>query len=503
MSDRVDVVIIGSGYGGSAVAARVAPHGRVLILERGRVYKPGDFPQHLPGLVRAYHSRRNPLGLWGLRLGRGTGNAYVSGVGGASLVNYGITQAPDDHVFADWPLSRGELAPYYARANAVLRPSPAPVADDLGDKGLLDLLEPGRRVDLHNTIDWDRCTYCGFCVPGCNLSAKRSLDTTYHPLATAYGAEIRAEREVVGLASDARGGWRLIVRRTGGSPKDDETIGARHLVLAGGTFGTLDLLYRDRAHIPLSDWFGRAMTMNGDGLAFLYNTSHPISGHHGAPITTSVHVPFTDPSGRERTLNIMSGRIPRIATRLSALTLALLANVLGQSEGPRDAASARARRRLLDLVRTGPRGALAHTLMYKLDAEDSSGGRAVFDDQGRSALEWPDYQDDPIVRFAARRLEEWAAKIGGVLIPDVSALPGMRSFGVHALGGCRMGASVDDGVVDTAGRVFRPGGGVYPGLRIADASIIPSSLGVPSSLTVAALGERVGEHLAADLRAGR
>lgn len=500
MSDRVDVVVIGSGYGGSAVAARVAPHGRTLVLERGRVWRPGDFPSHLPGLAGAYHSRRNPLGLWGMRLGEGTGNAYVSGVGGASLVNYGITQAPEDHVFDDWPLSRDALAPYYARALEVLRPTPSPLADALGDKDFLDHVEPGRRVDLVNTIDWDRCTHCGLCVPGCNVSAKRSLDVTYLAIAKRHGAEVRAEREVVAIEPDGDA-WRVVVRQTGARPGAEEVIPARHVVLAAGTFGTLDLLHRQRDRLPTTGWFGREMTMNGDGLAFLYNTSHPLSGHHGAPITTSVHLPFVDPNGRERTLNVMSGRIPKVAMRFSALVLGLFGGALGRRRGPRDAATTRAWRRFLDVLRTDPRGALAHTFMYKLDAEDSSGGRAVFDADGRSALAWPDYQDDPIVRFAARRLEEWAARVGGILVPDVSGLPGMRSFGVHPLGGVRMGQGPDGGVVDTAGRLFRPSGGVYSGLRVADASIIPSSLGVPSSLTVAALGERVGEDLAAELQA--
>jgi cholesterol oxidase len=74
----------------------------------------------------------------------------------------------------------------------------------------------------------------------------------------------------------------------------------------------------------------------------------------------------------------------------------------------------------------------------------------------------------------------------------------MRSFGVHPLGGCAMGDSVETGVVDHAGRVFAPGGGVYPGLRIADASIFPGSLGVPPSLTVAALAERIAETMIAE-----
>lgn len=503
----LDVIVIGSGYGGSVMAARLAPHGRVLVLERGRSYTPSDLPRTLREVARARHHGRNPLGLWGMRLGRGTGNAYVSGVGGASLVNYGITARPDDHVLARWPGGVAAYDPWYAKAREVLRPSPAPIGPSLGDMQVIDELEPGRRVDLENTIDWERCTYCGRCVPGCPNGSKRNLEASYLGLARAAGAMVAPEREVIGLErltpSDRPAGagaaWRAIVRHTDSG--ELEALESRHVVLAGGTFGTMDLLHRERALLPLSPWFGRAMSMNGDALAFIYNTRAPLSGNHGAPITTSARVRFVDPGGLERTLTIMSGRIPAVVMRASAFGLMVVSRLVGHAAGPRDEASKRARRVLLDALRLDPRGALAHTFMYKLDAEDSSSGYAVFDGDGQVALEWPDYQEDPIMRFAAARLEAWAMKLGGTVVPDVSTLPGMRSFGVHALGGCRMGATVDDGVVDAVGRVFDPRGGVYPGLRVVDASILPSALGVPSSLTIAALAERAAADLAPVLRA--
>lgn len=495
-----DVIIIGSGYGGSVMASRLAPYGRVLLLERGRRWNPGDFPVSLAGLVRAWHGERNPLGLWSMRLARGTGNAYVSGLGGASLVNYGITAQPKDHVFSRWPMSATDMAPYFARARSVLRPTHAPFADELGDKAFIDWIEPGRRVDFENAIDWDACTACGRCVPGCNLGAKRSLDRTYLALAADLGAQIETKRELIGFRQRGAG-WELVVRH-GDERGRTETLLTRHLVLAAGTFGTLDLLHRERESLPLSPWFGRAMTMNGDGLAFLYDTRHRLDTHHGAPITTTARLTFIDPDGHPRTLSIMSGRIPALALRPAAATLSLLAELLGEATpaGDRDPRAVRALRRARDLLLPGAQGALAHSFMYKLDAEDSGRGYAVFDAQGRSALEWPDYQDDPIMRFAAERLDEWGRRVGATRIRDVSGLPGFRSFGVHPLGGCRMGASVDDGVVDTFGRVLRPRGGVYEGLYIVDASVIRSSLGVPSSLTVAAIAERVAEHLGAELR---
>jgi cholesterol oxidase len=117
-------------------------------------------------------------------------------------------------------------------------------------------------------------------------------------------------------------------------------------------------------------------------------------------------------------------------------------------------------------------------------------------------MDWADYASEPVLRFAAERLRAWSRLTGGVLVPDLGTLPvpGVRSFGVHPLGGARMGRDAGTGVVDDRGRVFAPGGdgrGVYEGLFIADGSIVPGAVGVPPSLTIAALGEHVAAGILA------
>jgi cholesterol oxidase len=481
----IDTLVIGSGYGGSVIAARLAPHGRVAVVERGDWWRTGDFPETIRGLARAYASRGNPTGLWGVRFGEGAALAYASAVGGSSPVNYGITARPDDHAFDGWPVDAAELAPWYARSREVLRPDRDPRAGDLGDQQWLDLVEPGRRVDLENTIDWAGCTRCGRCVPGCNVGAKRSLDRTYLELALRGGAELRPRTEVVALAR-VDGGWVASLRATGGGAV--EALRARTVVIAAGTLGTLDLLHRSA--IAVGPAFGQRISLNGDALAFLYDTGHRLSGHAGTPISTSVRIPFVGADGRTRTLTVMSGRVPRAAMRLAAAAL----HVLGRLRG--------ARTRLRDAFAIEPRGALSRTFMYKLDAQDEGRGTARFGDHG-VVVDWPDYADDPILRFAEERLRAWARTVGGTVIPNVARLPGMRGFSVHPLGGCRIGRTIDDGVVDPMGRVFDPRGGVYPGLRIADASIIPASLGVPPSWTIAALAERIADDMVREASARR
>ncbi|MCB9492226.1 MAG: GMC family oxidoreductase [Dehalococcoidia bacterium] len=481
----IDVLVVGSGYGGSVVAARLAPHARVVLVERGRWWRPGDFPETVSDLCRAYRSARNPRGLWSVQLGRGTGVGLASAVGGSSPINYGITSRPDDHAFATWPVSAAELAPWFERARAVLRPEPDPLADELGDRRFLDLVEPGRRVDLENTIDWRRCTRCGRCVPGCNVGAKRALDETYLELALRAGAELRAETEVRALVRRGDDGYAVEVRPTGGGAP--EWLHARTVVLAAGTLGTLDLLRH--AEVPVGPRFGQDISLNGDALAFLHDVPYPLSGHSGAPISTSVRIPFVGDDGHTRTLMVMSGRVPRTAMRFAAAALGVL-GALRRFPTAGDAW----RRRLHDLRTVDEGGALSRTFMYKLDGEDSARGVARFTARG-AVVDWPDYADDPILHFADQRLRAWAEAVGGTVVPNVARLPGMRSFSVHPLGGCRMGATFEDGVVDDVGRVFAPSGGVHPGLRIADGSIVPTSLGVPPSWTIAALAERIADDL--------
>lgn len=488
-----DLVVIGSGYGGSVIAARMAARGRVLIVERGRRWTPGEFPAGVMGLGRAYMSQRNPGGLWAMRLGDGTGNAFASAFGGSSVVNYGITAEPDAGAFAGWPIDGAALAAPMKRALDVLRPSVNPIGDQLGDKQFLDKVEPGARVDLMNTIDWELCDQCGRCVPGCNRGAKRSLDRSYLEMATRAGAEVRLETLALGMAP-IPGGWGVELQPAAGGAV--EQVQTRQLVLAAGTLGTLDLLHRSREHVPVGAQFGKAMSMNGDGLAFLYDTRHQLSSHSGAPISTSVRLPFQAPDGSTRTLMVMSGRVPMAAMRFTGAALAVLGDALGLPGFGSRGGLGGLRRRLRDLLAVGERGALAHSFMYKLDGQDASRGTARFTDGG-AVIDWPDYADDPVMQFAERRLRVWAQRVGGRVIPNVARLPGMRSFSVHPLGGCRMGRSVDDGVVDPYGRVFDPRGGVHRGLRIADGSIIPRSLGVPPSLTIAALAERIAENMQA------
>lgn len=479
------------------MAARLAPHCRVLVAERGRRFEPGDFPDTMAGIKAELQTGNNPLGLWGVRMGTGTGVAYANALGGGSVLNYGITTRPEACAFTSWPLSEHELSPWFDRASEVLAPTPNPLAGSHADKAFLDEVEPGRRFDFDNTIDWTRCTQCGECVPGCNQGAKLSLDRTYLAMAQQAGAEIRTQRRAKSITPLPTGGYRVALHHTATRGVED-VVFAKRVVLAAGVFGTLDILHHNRRHLPTSSQLGQQMSMNGDALAVLYDTTRRVDPHHGAPVSTSVRLRYHGDDG-PRTVTVMSGRVPQAALRLAASGLAAIAGVSHQKQASRGRAMLR---RMRDFARPGGDGALAHTFFYFIDAQDRALGTVRFRED-RAVLDWPNYAEEPIIRFAIERLGQWADKVGGTLLENVAQLPGKRSLGIHPLGGCQMGADIDSGVTDTYGRVFKPGGGVYEGLRVVDGSVMPGALGVPPSFTIAAVAERAADNLVAEVLAAR
>ena len=121
----------------------------------------------------------------------------------------------------------------------------------------------------------------------------------------------------------------------------------------------------------------------------------------------------------------------------------------------------------------------------------------AFDGHGRAVMDYPGYGDEPILRFASEKLQSWATTLRVRRFRDLGTWPGMRHFGVHPLGGATMGASFFEGVADSTGRVWKPEGGFYEGLRVVDGSLIPTALGVPPSWTITAVAERAADAILA------
>ncbi|MGC7102116.1 GMC oxidoreductase [Amycolatopsis lurida] len=318
-----DVIVIGSGFGGSVAAYRLADAGlHVCLLERGRSYPPGAFPRS-PYRMKTnfWDPSEGYYGLYDLWHSREVAGVVASGLGGGSLIFANVLLRKDERTFAEqwgedgegepWPVSRADLDPHYDRVEEVLAPQRYPIelppygqahrARALRDAAdtlrlpwftpelAVTFAAPGRPPspgepipeaipNLHGRPR-ETCRLCAECCFGCNYGSKNSLDLNYLTLAQDVGAEIHPLCEVRQLRPHARGylvgyvrhdlgraGRATATHDTGVLPQ--RTITADRVVLAAGTFGSTFLLLKNRAALPgLSDRLGSRFSTNGDFLA--------------------------------------------------------------------------------------------------------------------------------------------------------------------------------------------------------------------------------------------
>ncbi|WP_164017481.1 GMC oxidoreductase [Pyxidicoccus trucidator] len=331
-----DAIIVGSGFGGSVMAYRLAEAGlRVCLLERGRAYPPGSFPRSPYGMRRNFWDPSEGMyGLFNLWSFKGLGGVVSAGLGGGSLIYANVLLRKDEKTFIhedlgnggyeSWPVTREDLDPHYdevERMMAVQRyplehapySSTAktlamklaaerlgrsadwqlpPLAVTFGNPG--DTPVPGEPIreahpNLHGRTR-TTCRLCGECDIGCNFGSKNTLDYTYLSAAKRHGAELRTRAEVKSFWPGDGGGF--VVQyvdhseaREGERPEVSSellprvTLTADRLVLSAGTFGTTFLLLKNKEHFPaLSAKLGTRFCGNGDLLGFLLKCMDSASG---------------------------------------------------------------------------------------------------------------------------------------------------------------------------------------------------------------------------------
>lgn len=575
-----DVLIVGSGYGGSMAAAELAgkqvlENGtprpiRVGVLERGKEYAPGMFAsslQELPPHLRVHRSAHDttmgPLeALLDLRLGPDVSTLLGNGLGGGSLINAGVMEKPRLEQCERLPqVLRDELTDgFFDTVKAQLGASTQLHANPNMPQGglpktnaLRELARAGAgtgRVvfrpaaitvqvqDDPNDPDVPACTLCGDCMTGCNVGAKKSLDTTLLRDAYRQGAEIYTGASVLKIRKLAEGApgsraarWSVTTVYT------DESLRRRHeklellahrVILAAGTLGSTEILLRSRSYaLPLSKKLGQQFSGNGDNLAAVNggpqevrtttDEHQPLRGRGIGPTITSV-------VELDRML-VQEFAVPAPLKRLfeESVTTARLLHDLDKPPG---------------LSGVGASGcdsfgvdgdAMNNTLLVGLIGHDESAGQIQLDDpkrmddsrhlEGRVRIHWPEVRRSFLLERgfdAARQLARNArgAEVAFLPNPAWRLLPEDMEFlvksqrgpvlTVHPLGGCPMGESHLDGVVDDCGRVFDAGAAkaghpaVHEGLVVLDGSIIPSSLGANPSLLIAAVAKRAAGRLAAE-----
>ncbi|MGH3881761.1 MAG: GMC family oxidoreductase N-terminal domain-containing protein, partial [Actinophytocola sp.] len=372
-NEMVDAVVVGSGFGGSVSAYRVAAdNNSVVVLERGRRYPPGSFPTSPAGLARNLWDPSEGLqGLFDIWSFRHIEAVVASGVGGGSLIyanvmlrkdeNWFVTDAGPSGGYESWPVNRADLDPCYDQVEAVLgaRANPYPYPDSTpktramrraAERLDLDWVRPplavsfaaqGQRPgdpiagpagapdqNLHGAIR-HTCNLCGGCNVGCNSGSKNTLDYTYLSMAARAGADIR-DRCEVRVIKPVRGGYEVgYVRhepenegvRTDTSRLPVHTIRAKVVIMAAGALGTPYLLLRNEKHLPdLGPALGARFSGNGDLLGFVRSSPMPLEPSNGPVITGTIRVPDALDGGEGRGFYLQDGGYPGFVDWLVAAT---------------------------------------------------------------------------------------------------------------------------------------------------------------------------------------
>ncbi|AZS47089.1 GMC oxidoreductase [Microbacterium oxydans] len=517
-----DVVIVGSGFGGSVAALRLAEKGyRVRVYEAGRRFEDDDFAKTSWNLRRYLWAPM--LGCYGVQRIHRLPHVMIlagAGVGGGSL-NYANTLYQPGPAFFQDPQWRGiaewesELSPHYATAKRMLGvvehyPHTGPVerimagaADDLGVGSTFRRApvgvwfgKPGERTTdpFFGGEGPDRtgCTLCGNCMVGCRVGAKNTLMKNYLALAERRGVSIEALRTVSEVRELPGGGFAVTARRSGAWFRHGRrTVTAEQVVLAGGTWGTQQLLHRMKASGALprvSDALGRLTRTNSEALDGAVATAVPESLElaRGIAITTSFHVddrthvenvrygPGSNLMGALATVLVPGDR--GLGARLGSLIRQVLRSPVRQF-------------RLGNLRRWSERGIIALVMQtadnsLTLSLRRRFGRFVMTSAQGHGE---PNPSHLPQAHTAAAAIARRVEQEGGVSAEARGSWP--EVFGIpltaHFLGGAVISASPEDGVIDPYHRVWG-----HPGLHVVDGSAVPANPGVNPSLTITALAER-------------
>jgi cholesterol oxidase len=538
--ERFDAVVVGSGFGGSVTAYRLAEAGLdVCLLERGRPYPPGSFPDSPNEMARNFWDpSEGYYGLYDLWSFRGIEALVSSGLGGGSLIYANVLLRKDERWFVtedlarggyeSWPVTRAELDPHYDRVEAMIKPQRYPLehppydktpktrafaaaAERVGRRAELPPLAvsfandgrppvPGERIEeaepnLHGAPRYT-CRLVGECDIGCNLGAKNTLDFNYLSAAKRAGADLRTGAEVRSFAPREGGGFRITYVTHPG--RQEHAVAARRLVLSAGTLGTTFLLLKNRDALPgLSPRLGSRFCGNGDLLTFAINTAQPTDPAHGPVITSAIRYPDElDGSGEAgRGFYIEDAGVPGFVPWLvqsseapGALRRAAMVawRILRQRliGDPESNLSAEAAGILGD-------GRLAGSFLPLLGmGRDIPDGQMKLTKRGYLDVDWRTRKSGPYfdrLRAESRRLAE---AMGAEKFVDNPLWLMRRVITVHALGGCPMGRSAEEGVVDPWGRAYG-----CEGLHVADGSVMPGPVGPNPSLTIAALADRFADAI--------
>jgi cholesterol oxidase len=512
-----DWLVIGSGFGGSVSALRLAEKGhRVGVFEQGRRYRDADLPSSASDARRYLWAPA--LGLRGIM--RMTPFRHVfgtaqTGVGGGSLMYGGVLfrarpgfyEDPQWRDMGDW---QQQLAPHYAEAERMLGVRPVPfdppalqLTEQLAEHfGATDRFtrapigvffgEPGKTVpDPYfdgEGPDRTGCTRCGSCLVGCRVGAANTLTKNYLWFAEKRGAQIFAEREVVDVrpigAADGSDGYQVVTQRPGSwFKRDRQTHTTRGVVFAGGAVGTNALMANCKRNgsLPrISDRLGELVRTNSEAVLSVLlpedrGTWQDVTVSSAVVVDGDTQIEFLTNGRRADMTSVFFTVLTGDGTRLGRLR-AWLATVLRHP-----------RQWLRTLNPVGwSRRSMTMLIMQTRDNAISFKPRKRRLGGGYRLTTEP-HPDKPIPTYieAGHRAASWMAQhTGGTAQSTIFEAFGNRPMTVHIFGGATLGADADHGVIDHRLRVFG-----YENMLVCDAAAMPANPGTNPALTITALAE--------------
>ena len=506
-----DVVVIGSGFGGSVAALRLAEKGyKICVLEAGARFEDKDFPKTSWRLSKFIFAPR--LGLKGIQRIHKLPDVFIlcgAGVGGGSLVYANTLYQPSDEYFndpqwneiTDW---KAELAPWYAIANRMLGVVKNPffsnsdramqqVANEMGVGDTFTLAPLGiyfgdkegvEHPDPYFGGDGPKrksCINCGECMTGCRHNAKNTLVKNYLYFAEKLGVEVKPLTTATSIEVND-GVWKVKLRKSTSWLPLNSTITAHEVVVAAGAFNSQKLLHRMKSagKLNLSETLGKLSRTNSESLVGAIMPNSKVDFSEGAAITSSFY-----PNKNTHVEPVRYGK--------GSNSMGLLQTIMTSS----DSAAIRTKQwvkeafkhptlifRILNVRKWSERSVIALVMQNINSSVTVFENRNILGKKKLSSKNDASTPNPTWIPEANEVAERIAKSNGGIAGGNIGNLIG-SPFTAHFVGGCVIGKSKKEGVIDPYHRVWG-----YPTLHILDGSTITANLGVNPSLTITAQAER-------------